>query len=262
MIQETMQVSSKQKIQPLENRCLFLPWQFDYSKLKKQFQSMGLPYWKTELLKLAKQSLRMKVNVESCASMTSLGEFEGFIHASYISGMNLLTDLFSVLFEMSKASSLEESQKIINEALNEYRIIKKWGLWGKLAQEHIDRTVSICLTKMDEEEFEREWSKLKVAEFTLLGSPLDMDYTEEDENVIDMDRSIATKSTRGCLEKKKKFLINFLTRKLVELRNRKTSARNLNIDRLQRNSIQLKKGEKVFQVSTEESDPEEGHPQQ
>ena len=123
--------------------------------------------------------------------------------------MNLLTDLFSVLFEMSKASSLEESQKIINEALNEYRIIKKWGLWGKLAQEHIDRTVSICLTKMDEEEFEREWSKLKVAEFTLLGSPLDMDYTEEDENVIDMDRSIATKSTRGCLEKKKKFLINF-----------------------------------------------------
>ena len=130
MIQETMQVSSKQKIQPLENRCLFLPWQFDYSKLKKQFQSMGLPYWKTELLKLAKQSLRMKVNVESCASMTSLGEFEGFIHASYISGMNLLTDLFSILFEMSKASSLEESQKIINEALNEYRIIRNGACGG------------------------------------------------------------------------------------------------------------------------------------
>ena len=98
LIQDTLHVSRKQKIQPLENRRLFLPWQSDYSKLKKQFMKMNLPDWKTELLKLGKQSLRMKVDVESCASMTSLGEFEGFIHASYISGMNLLTDLFSVLF--------------------------------------------------------------------------------------------------------------------------------------------------------------------
>ena len=72
-----------------------------------------------------------------------------------------------------------------------------------------------------------------------------MDWMEKDENVIDMDRSISivTESTRGCLEKKKKFLINFLTRKLVELGNKKTSARNLNIERSQRNSNQLKKGE-------------------
>ena len=90
MIQDTLRVSSKQKIQPLENRRLFLPWQSDYSKLNKQFQSMNLQDWRTELLKLAKQSLRMKVDVESCDSMTSLAEFEGFIRASYISGMNLL----------------------------------------------------------------------------------------------------------------------------------------------------------------------------
>ena len=86
--------------------------------------------------------------------------------------MNLLTDLFSILFEMSKASSLEESQKTINEALNVYRIIKKRDLWEKLTQEHIDHTVAICLTKKDEEEFEREWSKVKAAELTLLGGPL------------------------------------------------------------------------------------------
>ena len=58
---------------------------------------MGLPDWKTELLKLGKQSLRMKVDTETCASMTSLGEFESYIHASYIAGMNLLTDLFRIL---------------------------------------------------------------------------------------------------------------------------------------------------------------------
>ena len=89
--------------------------------------------------------------------------------------MNLLTDLFSILFEMSKASSLEESQKTINEALNVYRIIKKRDLWEKLTPEHIDHTVALCLTKKDEEEFECEWSKVKAAELTLLGGPLYID---------------------------------------------------------------------------------------
>ena len=83
LIQDTLRVSGKQKIDPLENRLLFLPWQSDYSKLKKQFMKMNLPDWKTELLKLGKQSLRMKVDVESCASMTSLGEFNG-IHSCIV----------------------------------------------------------------------------------------------------------------------------------------------------------------------------------
>ena len=55
LIQDTLRVSSKQKIQPLENRRLFLPWQSDFSKLKKQFMKMGLPDWKSELLKLGKK---------------------------------------------------------------------------------------------------------------------------------------------------------------------------------------------------------------
>ena len=202
------------------------------------------------------------MDIESCASMTSLGEFESYIHASYIAGMNLLTNLFSILFEMSKANSMEESQKRINEALNVYRIIKKRDLWEKLTQEHIGWTVSICLTKKDEEEFEREWSKVKSAELTLLGSPLDKYWVEDDEHVIGMDKSIASEANRGCLKKTKKFLINFLTRKLVKLGNRKTLARNLSMDRPQRNSMQLKKGEKIFQVTIEESDPDELAPQQ
>ena len=40
--------------------------------------------------------------------------------------------------------------------------------------------------------------------------------------------------------------------------NRKTSARNLNIDKPQRSSIQLEKGDKVFQITIEGSDPEGG----
>ena len=62
-MKEMILISSKQKNQPLENRRLFLPWQSDYSKLKKQFMKMCLPDWKSELLKLGKQSLRMRVDI-------------------------------------------------------------------------------------------------------------------------------------------------------------------------------------------------------
>ena len=139
--------------------------------------------------------------------------------------------------------------------MNVYRIIKKHDLWEKLTQEHIDRTVAICLMKKDEEDFDREWSKIQADELILLGSPLDMDWGEEDEQVIDMDKSIASEANRGCLEKKKKFLITFLTRKLVELGNRRTTARNLSMDRPQRSSVQVKKGEKTFRLTMEEGDP-------
>ena len=53
LIQDTLRVSSKQKIQPLENRRLFLPWQSDYSKLKKQFMKMCLPeLWSAAVTRL------------------------------------------------------------------------------------------------------------------------------------------------------------------------------------------------------------------
>ena len=45
LIQDTSRVSSKQKIQPLENRRLFLPWQTDYTKLKTQFHEMNMQNW-------------------------------------------------------------------------------------------------------------------------------------------------------------------------------------------------------------------------
>ena len=156
------------------------------------------------------------------------------MRASYIAGTNLLTDLFSVLFEMPKATSMEESQKRINEALNVLRIIKKRDLWEKLTQEHIDRTITISLMKKDEEDFDREWSKVQADELIQLGNPLDMDWGEENEQVISMDKSIASETNRGCLERKKKFLITFRTRKLIELGNRRITARNLSMDKPQK----------------------------
>ena len=80
-------------------------------------------------------------------------------------------ELFSELFKMPKATTLEESQKRINMALNVFRIIKKGQLCDRMAQEHLDKTVLIAFTKKDEEEFEREWSKVKVADTIQSGGP-------------------------------------------------------------------------------------------
>ena len=51
---------------------------------------------------------------------------------------------------------------------------------------------------------------------------------------------------------------NFLTHKLVEMGNRKTSAKNLSMDKPQKVSIQFKKGDKVILITIEGGDPEDG----
>ena len=56
---------------------------------------------------------------------------------------------------------------------------------------------------------------------------MDEDWPEENDGGMDMNKSIAAENTKGCLEKKKISLANFLNRKLIEIGNRKSAARNL-----------------------------------
>ena len=82
---------------------------------------------------------------------------------------------------------------------------------------------------------------------TLFVGPLDVDWTEDDEGAIDMDKSIAKESTRGCLDKKKTFLVNFLSRKLVKIGNGRTAVRNFNLDKSQKeNTPSQERGRTVW----------------
>ena len=88
---------------------------------------------------------------------------------------------------------------------------------------------------------------------TLFVGPLDVDWTEDDEGAIDMDKSIAKESTRGCLDKKKTFLVNFLSRKLVKIGNGRTAVRNLNLDKSQKeNTPSQERGENIQYNNTRE----------
>ena len=98
--------------------------------------------------------------------------------------MNLLTDSFSELFKMPKATTLEESQKRINVALNV--LIKKRQLWYRMAQEHVDKTIHIAFTKKDGE-FECKVSKVKAVEMIQSGGPsiLDDDWPLDNDSGMD-----------------------------------------------------------------------------
>ena len=124
MLQETLRVVSRTKIRNLDSRRVFLPWHEDYQKLKASFKKTNLSDWKENVLKVAKESLKIQADIDACMFLTGLKEFESYISTEYIVGVNMLNDLFSKLFAMNKASDISESITMSTEALNIIRTVK------------------------------------------------------------------------------------------------------------------------------------------
>ena len=81
LLQDALRSSNCQKIQKLKNRKHFLAWQMDFTKTKESLKTIGVSNWKTEVLKIAKESLEIDTDVKN----TSLKEFEIYIKATYLS---------------------------------------------------------------------------------------------------------------------------------------------------------------------------------
>ena len=62
LLQDALRSSNRQKIQKLERRKHFLSWQVDYIKTKESLKNTGLPNWRSELVKIAKESLSMEAD--------------------------------------------------------------------------------------------------------------------------------------------------------------------------------------------------------
>ena len=62
LLQDALRSSNHQKIQKLERRKHFLTWQVDYIKTKESLKNTGLPNWRSELVKIAKESLSMEAD--------------------------------------------------------------------------------------------------------------------------------------------------------------------------------------------------------
>ena len=66
MLQETLRVVSRTKIRNLDSRRVFLPWHGDYQKLKATFKKTNLTDWKENVLKVAKESIRIQADIDAC----------------------------------------------------------------------------------------------------------------------------------------------------------------------------------------------------
>jgi hypothetical protein len=125
VLQETLKSLPRAKLLALDSRRVFLPWQQSYQSLKASLKSTGMVDWKAQLLKLAKDSLKINQDSEACLYLTELRQFESYIQAEYILGINLVNDLFSKLFNLPKAKDVPESIKMCTEALNILRTTKE-----------------------------------------------------------------------------------------------------------------------------------------
>ena len=106
LIQETLKSMPRNKILPLDSRRVFLPWQTSYESLKRSVKGTGVSDWRAQVLKLAKESLKLPEDIEACIYLTELKQFESYIQTQYVIGINLVSDLFSKLFAKARAKNL------------------------------------------------------------------------------------------------------------------------------------------------------------
>ena len=162
---------------------------------------MGLANWKSELLKIAKSSLEIETDVQSTVMVTSLKEFEAYIRNNYMSSLQVMTDLFTYIFnETKRPANVEQSSSRITDVMNIIRLCRGKGIYSKISEEHIEKILVYCLLQRDYLEFEIEWSKLKTdfgtTEASILGED---DDSEED---VDFEKTISEEVMKGSLEKK------------------------------------------------------------
>ena len=79
---------------------------------------MGLANWKSELLKIAKSSLEIETDVQSTVMVTSLKEFEAYIRNNYMTTLQVMTDLFTDVFnETKRPMNVEQSSSRITDVM-------------------------------------------------------------------------------------------------------------------------------------------------
>ena len=259
LLQETLKIASKTTIRDLDSRRVFLPWHEDYQKTKSSFKRTNLPDWKDSVLRVAKKSLKRQVDIEACMFLNSLSEFEAYISTEYIVGVNMLNDLFSKLFSMSKAENIPESIARITEAMNVVRTVKARSLWVKFNETHLDKTIKICLLRRDANEFENEWAK-KRSKAMFASEAASLVEDDDEESGIDMDKTINEEITKGTLDEKKTFLVEFMRTKLLELGSKQAAVRNMEgenqTEKKEKRTIRFKRGDKVFRVTETNADDE------
>ena len=102
LLQETLKSIPRLKMIPLDSGRVFLTWKSRYTQLKTQMKNTRSEDWKDQVLVMAKDSLKIPQDHESCLFLTEVKEFEAYISAQ--SGI-LQTALSRNTFRSSEENS-------------------------------------------------------------------------------------------------------------------------------------------------------------
>ena len=105
---------------------------------------------------------------------------------------------------------------------------------------HLEKIIVATLLRKDVSEFRREWSKEKASAMLSMSVP----ESDDEDKLVDLDKTITEENKSGSLTAKKDFLIKFLQRKLLELGDQQVTERTLG------------KQQKMIRGLTERSDSE------
>ena len=133
--------------------------------------------------------------------MTSLGEFESYVRATYIVGQHLVQDLLSRLFDKQKPTTYKESIWNITSALNGMKILKTKKLEKTITDIQLELIMSKCLLNSDQVEYFREWARERgtgVLSSTFLEG-------EDEESPVDFNKTISDEVDFGTIEVKPDF---------------------------------------------------------
>ena len=145
---------------PLENRRVFYPWSNRYQAVKKTLKNC-IPEWKTQLLQMGKESLKIPQDIEACLYMDNLSQFETYINTSYIAGMSMIDDLLSELIKKAPPKTYNDSIKNMTEALVVKKSVKQKKLTGKVTERHLEQVIECNLLRTDIKEYRKEWAKAR-----------------------------------------------------------------------------------------------------
>ena len=99
--------------------------------------------------------------------------------------------------------------------------LAKFG--GKLTEVHLVKIIVATLLRKDVSEFRREWSKEKASAMLSMSVP----ESDDEDKLVDLDKTITEENKSGSLTAKKDFLIKFHQRKLLELGDQQVTERTL-----------------------------------
>merc|ERR1712055_499015 len=257
VLQELLKSSTRSKHFFLENRRDALPWLSRYESIRSTMKKSKIQDWRTQLLNIARESLRNKVDIEATRYMDNLKHFEKYIESTYIIGLSLIDDLLSDIVKKDTPKSTSESITNIQDCILCLNTIRSRDLTHRFTERHFELLLDATLMKRDQMEFRKEYAREKVEGMGLLSSKRLGDSDSSDEEV-DFDKSVKAETGLGSLDNRREFFTKYLKTKLVQLKDIEASVRTRGEKVEVKKSIQGKRvrfGDKLFVVNeVEDSD--------